>query len=147
MKKLEYKISIDAPAQKVWDIMLSPDGYVEWTGVSWPGSIYEGNWKQGENIRFVSKEGEGTLAHFNEVKPYEYISAEHIALLGKGGVEDRTSDMAKGWVGTLENYIFNDNNGKTELTVEIHTNPAWEKMFNDGWPGALNKLKEITERN
>jgi uncharacterized protein YndB with AHSA1/START domain len=147
MKKLEYKISIDAPVQKVWNTMLSPDSYKEWTGVSWPGSVYEGSWKQGEDIRFVGPDGTGTLAHFTEVKPYQYIFAEHIAVLGKGGVEDRSSDVAKGWVGTLENYFFNENNGKTELKVEIHSNPAWEKMFNDGWPGALNKLKEISERN
>jgi uncharacterized protein YndB with AHSA1/START domain len=147
MKKLEYKININAPAEKVWNAMLNRDTYNEWTNVSWPGSSYEGNWKQGENIRFVGPDGTGTLAHFAEVKPYKYIGAEHIAVLGKGGIEDRTSDMAKGWVGTLENYTFNEANGKTELTVEIHTNPAWEKMFNDGWPGALNKLKEIAERN
>lgn len=147
MKKLEYRININAPAEKVWNAMLNRDTYIEWTNVSWPGSSYEGNWKQGENIRFVGPDGTGTLAHFTEVRPHKYIGAEHIAVLGKGGVEDRTSDMAKGWVGTLENYTFNEANGKTELTVEIHTNPNWEKMFNDGWPGALNKLKEIAERN
>ena len=147
MKKIEYKININAPAEKVWNSMLNRDTYNEWTNVSWPGSSYEGNWKQGENIRFVGPDGTGTLAHFKEVKPHKYIGAEHIAVLGKGGVEDRTSDVAKGWVGTLENYTFNEANGKTELTVEIHTNPAWEKMFNESWPAALNKLKEIAERN
>lgn len=147
MKKLEYKISINAPAEKVWNTMLGPDGYQEWTGVSWPGSLYEGNWKQGEDIRFVSKDGAGLLAHLKAVDPYKYVSAEHIAVLGNGGVEDRSSEMAKSLIGTLENYTFNESNGKTEVLVEIHTDPKWEKAFNDGWPGALNKLKEISERN
>lgn len=147
MKKLEYRVSINAPAEKVWNAMLNRDTYEEWTAESWPSSTYEGNWKQGEEIRFVSKDGTGTLAHLKSVQPHQYISAEHIAVLGKGGTEDRSSDMAKGWIGTLENYTFIENNGKTELLVEIHTNPAWEKMFNDGWPGGLNKLKEIAERN
>lgn len=147
MKKLEYRVNINAPAKKVWDIMLSPDTYREWTGVSWPSSTYEGNWKEGEDIRFIGSDGTGTLGHFNEVKPYKYIACEHVAVLLKGGVEDRTSDMAKGWIGTKENYTFTEKNGSTEVYVEIHTNPAWEKMFNDGWPNALDKLKEMAERN
>jgi hypothetical protein len=29
--------------------------------------------------------------------------------------------------------------------VEINIYPDWEKMFSDGWPKALAKLKEIYE--
>ena len=62
-----------------------------------------------------------------------------------GGIEDRDSEVAKGWVGITEAYTFKEKNGKTELKVEINTNPQWESMFNDGWPAALDKLKEISE--
>src|SRR3712207_8485703 len=46
----------------------------------------------------------------------------------------RSSDVAKGWIGTTESYTFTERNGKTTLTVEINTNPEWASMFNDGWP-------------
>ena len=145
MKKLEFKIDISANRQKVWDTMLHPETYKEWTNVSWPGSDYKGNWKQGEDIRFISPSGEGTLATLVEIRPYEFILADHIAVINKDGTEDRTSEVAKGWVGITESYTFTEKNGKTELKVEINTHPDWEKMFNDGWPKALAKLKEISE--
>ena len=146
MKKLEYNISINAPAKQVWDTMLQPSTYVQWVGAAWPGSFYEGKWEQGKKIKFISENGSGTLAVIKELKLYEYLLAEHIAILGEGGIEDATSDMAKGWTGTTESYYFSGDDKTTHLNVEIMTNPAWEKMFNDGWPHALAKLKEICEK-
>ena len=145
MKKLVFTKEINASRQKVWDTMLSPETYKKWTEASWPGSTYIGDWKQGEDIKFVSSSGEGTLAHLDQVKPGQYIHANHVAVLQSGGIEDRDSEVAKGWVGITEAYTFKEKNGKTELKVEINTNPQWESMFNDGWPAALDKLKEISE--
>lgn len=101
---------------------------------------------KGEKIKFIGPEGSGTLAELVEVKPYERILAVHIAVLGPGGAEDRTSEVAKGWIGIKEEYNFAEHLGKTTLTVSIETTPEWSKMFNDGWPGALQELKKITER-
>jgi hypothetical protein len=125
--------------------MLQPETYKEWTAVSWPGSVYKGKWAKGENLRFISTSGEGTLATVVEHTPYEHILAKHIAVIKADGSEDRESDMAKGWVGTLERYRFNEQNGKTDLTVEIDTSPDWESMFAEGWPNALAKLKQMCE--
>jgi len=99
----------------------------------------------GQHIRFVSPSGEGTLAHITELNPFEIIKAEHVAIIKKGGEEDRTSDIAKSWVGSTENYYFNESDHVTELKVEIQSYPQWEKMFDEGWPKALKKLKEICE--
>jgi uncharacterized protein YndB with AHSA1/START domain len=145
MKTLEYKINIDAPVKKVWETMLNPETYSEWVAVSWPGSFYQGEWKQGEKIRFIGHDQSGTLAKLVEVKPHQFIYAEHIAALNPGGIEDRDSDLAKGWVGTTEKYNFQERDGQTELKVTMSVNPEWEQMFNDGWPAALEKLKEICE--
>lgn len=146
MKHLKYSTQIAAAPQQVWSTMLDPETYKEWTRVSWPDSHFDGQWKQGEKIRFISSDGSGTLASIVELRPYEYISARHEAILQKGGTEDRDSEAAKGWTGIMENYTFTHRNGGTELTVDIETNPAWEEMFNDGWPKALEALKNITEK-
>ena len=126
--------------------MIDPAGYKEWTGVSWPGSYFEGEWIEGENIRFISPDGSGTLAAITALQPYKHIAARHDAILKRGGGEDRTSEQAKGWVGTLEEYTFTPRGNATELRVDIETNPEWEKMFSDGWPGALATLKKISEK-
>ncbi len=48
-------------------------------------------------------------------------------------------------VGTLERYVFREHNGGSDLTVTIVTNPSWQKMFEDGFPNAIKKLKKICE--
>ena len=147
MKKLEYKTEIAAKRDKVWKTMLEQDTYREWTNVAWPGSKYEGSWKQGEDMRFTGGEGQGgTLANIVEARQPEYILAKHTAIIQPDGSLDRTSEQGKGWIGTTEEYTFTEKNGKTEVKVVINTNPEWESMFNDGWPDALKKLKEICER-
>ena len=146
MKKLEYRVKIAVDQKKVWETMLHPKTYKEWANASWPGSYFEGIWKQGENVKFISPGQGGTLATLVEHRPYEYILAEHIAVLHPDGSEDRESGLAKSWIGITESYTFSEVNGTTDLVIQIHTQPDWEKMFNDGWPGALTKLKEICEQ-
>jgi Activator of Hsp90 ATPase homolog 1-like protein len=146
MKTLTFKTDIAASAKKVWDTMLDPVSYKEWTKVTWPNSFYEGNWKQGENIKFISPGQGGTLATIIENNPYTFILAKHIAVINKDGTEDRNSDVAKGWVGTTEAYTFTEKNGGTNLQVEMTINPEWEKMFANDWPKALAKLKEVCEK-
>lgn len=69
MKKLEYQIEINAPAETVWNNMLQPVTYQQWTQVSWPGSFYEGKWQEGEKIRFISANGSGMLAIIRKLTP------------------------------------------------------------------------------
>jgi uncharacterized protein YndB with AHSA1/START domain len=145
MEKLEYKIEISAPVKTVWETMLQEETYKQWVAKSWPNSSYEGKWEQGTQMRFIGPDGSGTLAELVEVKPYESLLARHIAALGKGGVEDRTSEMAKGWIGTTERYQFAERNGKTTLTVLMEASPEWRQMFDEGWPQALAELKKISE--
>ena len=147
MKKLEFKIDINASAKKVWDTMLHPETFKEWISAAYPGSYYKGQWKKGEDIKFLSSNNDGTLATITELTPYEYILAKHIAVINRDGTEDRNSEQAKSWIGTTEAYTFTERNGKTEVKVEVNTKPEWEKMFNDGWSKGLKKLKEITERS
>ncbi len=145
MKKLEFKIDIMASQEKVWKTMLEPGTYKQWTAVSWPGSRYEGNWKQGETINFTGEPGGGTQAMLKKVKPYEFVDAEHIAVINADGSLDKAGDIAKGWIGTRESYRFKPIKNGTELIVEIHTPENWAKMFSDGWPSALKELKKISE--
>ena len=146
MKTFQSKIDIGVNAKKVWDTMIHPDSYKEWVNVAWPGSYYEGNWGPGQNVKFISPGRGGTLVQIVEYRPYEYILAEHVAVINADGTEDRDSESAKNWIGATESYTFHQVNGKTELETEMNTNPEWGQMFADSMPKALAKLKEICER-
>jgi uncharacterized protein YndB with AHSA1/START domain len=145
-RELRFTITIDAPRQKVWQTMLEPASYREWVGVSWPGSRYIGEWKKGASIRFVGGDDQGgTLATIVELEPNERVLARHVAALSADGSEDRDSELARGWIGTTERYTFIHESGKTRINVDIVTTAQWEPMFNNGWPAALVKLKELCE--
>lgn len=147
MKTMHFETTIDASPEKVWDTMLDKETYQQWVDVSWPGSSYQGEWKKGAQIRFTGGEsGAGTLAEITELDPYKKLVAVHIAVLLDGGVEDRDSDMAKGWIGSTEAYTFTKENGSTKVDVEISTPPDWAPMFEEGWPKALVALKQLAEK-
>jgi len=80
-----------------------------------------------------------------ENKKYEFISIEHIGIV-RDGKEDTTSDAVKLWAGALENYTLRDNNGSTEIMVEMDSNEEYAEMFESMWPKALQVLKEIAEK-
>ena len=127
--------------------MLTLNTYKKWTNAAWPGSDYVGEWQQGENIRFVGANGSGTLANLTAVEPYKHAKAIHNAVLLEDGTEDRDSEMAKSWVGSIEEYTFSEKNGVTDLSVSMTIYPEWEKMFSDDWPKALAALKDLCEEN
>lgn len=145
MKHLEYTIDISVPAEKVWNIMLNEQSYQQWVATAWPNSSYKGKWEQGTEISFLSPGEGGIKARLDIVKPYEHVLATHIALVDKDGNEERSAERSNGLIGTREEYRFKEVNGKTTLTVSIETDPAWTEMFNDGWPTALQDLKNMCE--
>jgi uncharacterized protein YndB with AHSA1/START domain len=147
MEHLEYEVKISAPARVVWETMLQKETYKQWVAKSWPNSTYVGKWEKGEEIKFVGEDGTGgTLAKLEEVKPYESVLAKHIGIITEDGSIDRTSDLAKGWIGITEEYRFKESKGETTVKVVIESRGEWTKMFDDGWPTALQELKKLSEK-
>lgn len=148
MQRLHFKIEIDAPKEKVWDTMLKDETYRIWTDVFAPGSYYEGSWNKGSKILFLALDQNGNpggmLSRIKENRQYEFISIEHIGMVNNGK-EDTSSDEAKNWAGVHENYTFKEINGKTEVIIEVDSNENFAEMFNDMWPRALQKLKQLAE--
>lgn len=149
MEKLHFKIEIDAPKEKVWNVMLEDKTYRIWTEAFAPGSHYEGSWDKGSKIFFLAPDENGKprgmVSRIKENRKYEFISIEHLGMVNDGK-EDTTSDEVKNWAGALENYTFKEKNGKTEVVVEMDSNENYSEMFNDMWPKALKKLKELAEK-
>jgi uncharacterized protein YndB with AHSA1/START domain len=138
MKKLHYTIIIDAPRELVWDTMLAPDTYRQWTAAFCEGSYYEGSWEKGSTIRFLSPSGEGMRAEIAENRPLEHISILHkAAITPEGEVEFPES--------AFENYTFRDSGQGTELQVDMDIDEKHEAMFAGLWPRSLALLKALCE--
>ncbi len=150
MQKLHFSIKINAPKKKVWRKMLSDASYRVWTKPFMEGSYFEGSWDKGAKIRFLAKDENGKLSGMTsmieENIPYEFISIKHLGIVNNG-VDDTTSDEVRKWAGAHENYAFKETGGKTEVLVDTDTDEEFIKMFEEMWPKALAKLKEISEKN
>jgi hypothetical protein len=147
---MHFEIVISAPVQKVWDTMLAEETYKEWTSVFEPTSHYEGSWDKGSKMKFLGSGESGMVAEIAENIPYTFVSIKHLGEM-KNGVEDTTSEQVMKWAPAYENYTFTDKGAETLLAVdmEMQSSPeskAMKEMFEDMWPKALLKLKEICER-
>mgnify|MGYP000288820508 CR=1 FL=1 len=155
MKKLHFSIQINAPAEKVYKTMLEKETYAEWTKAFSPTpdstSYVKGDWSKGSKILFVGTDPEtgqegGMVSRIAENKPNEFVSIEHLGILNNGD-EDTTSDEARKWTPAFENYTFKEENGVTELLIDVDTAEELADEFEKAWPIALDKLKELAEND
>jgi hypothetical protein len=151
MHKLHFSIVINKQKEHVWNTMLDIDTYRLWVDVFAPGadSHYVGDWSKGSKMLFIAPDEKGQmsgmLSRIKENKPYQYLSIEHIGIV-QDGKEDTSSKAGKEWAGALENYTFKEMDGKTEVLVDIDTEDEYNEMFQEMWPKALLKLKELAEK-
>ena len=144
MTDLHYAIDIHAPREKVWDVMLNDATYRDWTSVFMPGSYYQGDWSEGSKMLFLGpgndgeKEG-GMVAVVKEHRPQEFLSLQYHAEIRDG--EEVTMP------GTgFENYTLKDKDGGTEVLIDLLNLPdEYAGMFDESWPKALERLKELSE--
>ncbi len=152
MKKLQYKISINAPVAKAYDFMLginSKSTYEQWTALFNPTCTYEGSWDKGSKILFMGTDenGEkgGMVSRIVENIPNHFVTIQHYGLL-QGDKEITDGPEVEKWANGLENYTFEENNGTTTITVDLDMTEDFVDYMNDTYPKALNKLKEICEK-
>ena len=74
------------------------------------------------------------------------MSFEHLGVI-KNGVEDTESESVKEWAGAKENYTLTDENGKTKLVVDLESTDEFKDYFIKTFPVALEKVKELAEKN
>jgi len=145
MKKQEFKILIDAPREKVWDVIIGKDTYPQWTAPFAEGSNAKTDWKKGSKAIFSSGNGDGMVSEIAENIPHEFLSIRHLGMI-TNGVEDLDSEEIKKWSGSMEDYRLSDVGGKTEWKVEMDVAGEWEDYMNETWPLALQKAKELAEK-
>ena len=152
MKKLQFKVSINAPVTKIYDIMLginSKSTYEQWTSLFNPTSTYEGSWDKGNKILFVGvdEKGEkgGMVSKIIENIPNQFVSIQHYGLL-KADKEITEGPEVEKWANGFENYTFEESNETTTVTVDLDTTEDLLGFMNQTYPKALDKLKELCEK-
>lgn len=169
MKKLQFKVNIDAPVTRVYDCMLgisSKSTYEQWTSMFNPTSTYEGKWDKGTKIRFVGvdEKGEkgGMVSRIVENIPNRFVSIQHYGHF-KGDNEITEGPEVEKWGNGFENYTFEETNAPSSsgsggrpddqagrrtsaVTVDLDSADEYVDYMNQTYPKALDKLKEICEQ-
>ena len=148
MKKMTFDTEINAPREKVWDVLWGKESYPLWTAPFAEGSRVETDWQKGSKALFLDGNNRGMVSRIADNVPYQFMSIEHLGEY-KDGVEDYDSDSVKDWAGARENYTLKESNGTTHLLIAMDMGGADEKMldyFEKTWPTALKKVKELAEQ-
>jgi len=147
MEKINFSTSINAPREKVWKVLWDEASYRDWTSPFAEGSYAEtDNWREGSKVLFLSPGGDGMVSKVASNKPNKFMSFEHLGVV-KNGVEDTESESVKSWAGAKENYTLTEENGKTKLVVDMDSTDEFKDYFLKTWPIALEKVKELSEKN
>lgn len=155
MKKLQFKVTINAPASKIYDLMLgisNKSTYEQWTALFNPTSTYEGSWDKGSKMLFigVDENGDkgGMVSRIADNIPNKLVSIQHYGLM-QAGKEITEGPEVEKWANGFENYTFLENNelpGTTTVIVDLDTTEEFIDYMNENYPAALDKLKEICKK-
>lgn len=140
MKKLEFTIEISASREKVWDALWSHQNYRKWTAVFIPGSYYEGELQEGNEIRFLLPGQHGLFAVVEKVIPFQSMHFLHFGLVLNGISERKTFSE-----NSIEYYDLYETGQGTKLTVTINTEEEYVTYFSNSFPRALHAVKELAE--
>ncbi len=148
-QKLKFEIMINADVQKVFSTMIDKVKYNEWSAEFNPASCFVGSWAKGSKIYFLGVDQDGNQAGMvsmiRDNIPNRFISIEHIGIF-RDDEEITSGEEAEGWAGSTENYTFTGVEGSTLLTVELGGLMEYRNYFEEAWPRALKKLKEMCEQ-
>ena len=152
MKKLQFRKDIQAPAEKVYNTMLgigNIETYEQWTSEFNPTSTYEGSWEKGAKMYFIGTDENGKrggmVSEIADLTPLKFVSIRHCGILD-GETEITEGAEVEKWAGGLENYSFHEDSDFTTVTVEIDVMEDHLDYFESAWPQALDKLKELAEK-
>lgn len=144
LKRFQCSVDIAAPPFKVYQMLIGPESYKQWTSAFGDGLYFEGSWQKSERIRFLTPDGHGVISEIAEVRPNEFLSVRHLGYINDDGVEDTSSEAIRAWAPAYENYTFTATPQGTKLTVDQDITDDFESMP-EAWPKALEQLKALCE--
>ena len=148
MHRQQFKTTIAAPRDAVWETLWNDATYREWTSVFSPGSWADTDWKKGSKVRFLDADNNGMASVIEENRKNEFLSIRHLGITIKNGVEQPRTEESKEWEG-FEEYTLEDEGTNTLLTVDLEFGNIPTEMldmFNGLFPKALEKIKQISEK-
>ena len=139
MKLLEFKIQINAPAEKVWSILFSKDADGNWPSAMNEGTYFEGNWEEGRIMRFLDSENNGMYNQIEKNIPNRQLVMKHLGWIYDGELSPQD------WEDSTVAYILESNENGTLLTGKVNALDEFVDFFNSKYPPNFEKIKKLSE--
>lgn len=145
MKKLQFKVMVEASREKLWHSLWNIHCYETWTTAFAEGStVRTDNWKEGSKVCFHDGSGNGMLSQVSVHRENECMSFTHLGMV-TDGVEDTSSEKVAEWAGAVESYRLTEQGSGTLLEVETHVPEAYEEYFTNACEAANKIIKALAE--
>ena len=144
MQKLNFTIDINAPKEKVWDILWNDATYPNWTSAFCEGSYAVSDWKEGSRVHFLAPDGQGMYSNIAKLVENEFISFNHLGIL-KDKIEQPPTEETKQWSESVEDYTLTESDGITTLSVNVDSLDQYIEFFTEKFPLALQNVKNLSE--
>ena len=142
MTRLHYSADIDAPRERVWEVLWDDKTYRDWTSAFGEGSHAKSDWKEGSTIQFLDPSGNGMSSVIEKKVPNERMTFRHLGEIKEG----KEQPAPASWSGAIEEYTLKDNGRGTTLIVDADTADEYKEMFEKAFPKALQRVKELATR-
>jgi uncharacterized protein YndB with AHSA1/START domain len=143
MQKQQFSIEIQAPRERVWNVLWNDDTFRDWGNIIDEGQYMVGEIKEGSEVQFISSaNGYGVTSKVLKLVPHELVSFRQMADTKDSGEREREKE----WTGGTESYSLAENKGVVTLTVDIDVPPGQEETFKARFPKALERVKMLAEK-
>jgi hypothetical protein len=144
MIKLEFKIDIEAPKEKIWKVLWNDETYRQWTNAFCEGTYAISDWNEGSKIHFLSPTGEGMNSVIESKITNEYMAFKHLSEL-KNFIEMPIDAATQEWTGAMETYRLTSNTSGTVLNVAMDCLEQYVDYFKNTFPNGLAVVKQLSE--
>ncbi len=143
-RPIDKEIDIDAPRERVWDVLTGDGTYRQWTAEFAEGSYADTDWQEGSSARFLGPDGTGLVGRVVASRRPELLDVEYTGVV-VGGSHDTESEHARAWAGTHETYRLAEAGGRTHLAISAPMEDAHYEDMAGAWDRALARVKELAE--
>ena len=144
-KLIEKSITIDAPAEKVWEVLFTQELNKIWFAEFSEGTQAYTDWQVGSKAVFKDDSGSGIVGRITVNKLHEEMVIEYDGMI-MNGKEDFDSEDAKNMKGINETYKLVTDGPQTRLDVTVDMDPEYFEMMSDSWDRAMDIIKELAEK-